>query len=141
KFDCDLENKFKILKETDRLKELSQHIHHIFVSMELIPENSRLLLSAWKDFLISIARFDPFNISKESKKQEWHSSMEQLLRAVDDVKENLSFNTLNSIETSVIKYLQLFTTDFNSSEFMVYSAKLLNQSLRVIEKQIKSPKS
>ncbi|CAG2105344.1 unnamed protein product [Medioppia subpectinata] len=67
KFDCDLETKFKTLRDTNRLKQFSAHIQHLFESVDLIPENSRLLLNAWKDFLISIAKFDPFGLTKELK--------------------------------------------------------------------------
>ncbi|CAG2122277.1 unnamed protein product, partial [Medioppia subpectinata] len=175
KFDCDLETKFKTLRDTNRLKQFSAHIQHLFESVDLIPENSRLLLNAWKDFLISIAKFDPFGLTKELKMNisediidsllvqlrkphvdnniiaifadilltifdkwketciespnEWHSRVEQLLKCIEEVKDSLSFNVLNSIETLVIKYLQFFTNDLNSSEWIVYSAKLLNQSL------------
>ncbi|XP_054157668.1 nucleoporin NUP188-like [Oppia nitens] len=190
KFDSDLEAKFKLLGDDHRLNDLSKHIHQIFTTTDddvvvVIDQNSRLLLNAWKEFIISIARFNPFALNNESKiqliddiidcllhqiqrptidnkiigifaellllllnkwsetciksKDDLFEKFEDLLKSVDESKENLTFNVLNSIEISVIQFLKLYPNELNSCDWTSYSCKLLNQCLRIIEKQIKSP--
>lgn len=56
KFDCDLENKFKNLRESDRLQKLSKHIRTLLNSSNDTKEDTNLLLESWKDFLVSIAK-------------------------------------------------------------------------------------
>ena len=56
KFESDLEDKFKTMRETNRLVRLSQHIKEKFESDSDLDEDSQLLLNAWKEFLISITK-------------------------------------------------------------------------------------
>lgn len=57
KFDSDLEGKFRLLKENDRLKCLSNHISKLFHDEEMSKSEDALgLLSAWRDFVVSLAK-------------------------------------------------------------------------------------
>ena len=71
--------------------------------------------------------------------EEWNTKVEELLKSTQVLKDVLPFSVLHSIETSIIEYLRLSTKSFNSCDWIVYSCQLLNQSLRIIEKQIRSP--
>lgn len=73
--------------------------------------------------------------------EEFNRKVALLLERCQQTKESLPFNFLNTIETSIIQYLKLLTQDFDSCHLIPYSSELLNQSLRIIEKQLKETKT